>query len=114
MSADPFKKLANDLRRAASGLERKAERAVDEVGRGALNDARLYAPVESGDLRRGLRYRREGSTAYVTTSTFYAPFQEFGTSQMAPNPFIGPAAREWGPRLVLEVERIRDGVVKDL
>ena len=109
-----FRGYAARLRRVASGLDRKAARAVDEVGRGALRDARAYAPRESGDLERSLRYRREGTTAVVSTDEFYARFQEYGTSQMAPNPFIGPAAREWGPRLVLEVERIRDGVARDL
>ncbi|GGL27658.1 hypothetical protein H9L10_03545 [Phycicoccus endophyticus] len=106
---------AQALRRAASGLERKAEQAVDRVGRGALRDAELYAPVgATGNLRRGLRLRRDGHRAVITSSEYYSAFQEYGTSQMAPNPFIDPAAREWGPRLVLEVERLRDGIERDL
>lgn len=109
-----FSRYAQSLRRAAAGLERKAERVVDEVGQGALRDARAYAPTDSGDLARGLRYERKGTTATVTSDAFYAPFQEFGTSQMAPNPYIGPAAREWGPKLVLEVERLRDKIAREL
>lgn len=109
-----YSRYAAALRRAASSLERKAERLVDEVGQGALRDARAYAPEDTGELARGLRYERKGTTATVTSDAFYAPFQEFGTSQMAPNPYIGPAAREWGPKLVLEVERLRDRMARDL
>ena len=109
-----FSRYAQSLRRAAASLERKAEAIVDEVGRGALRDAEAYAPILTGELRRGLRYERKGTTATVSSSTFYAPFQEFGTSQMAPNPFIGPAARKGGDRLVEGLERLRDGIARDL
>lgn len=109
-----FTAYAARLRRAASTVEQRAERLVDEVGRGALHDAELYAPVLSGKLRGGLRLERQGAVAKVTSSEFYSRFQEYGTSEMAPNPFVGPAAREWGPKLVLEVERLRDGIARDL
>lgn len=109
-----FSRFADDLRRAATGIDRQAAVAVERVGQGALKAARATVPVDSGDLRKSLTYRRKGSVATVTSALYYSAFQEFGTSQMAPNPFIGPAAQEWGPRLVAAVEQIRDEVVSKL
>lgn len=114
MSGAEFARFANDLLRASTGIDKMGERAAERVGQGALKAAIDFSPDDTGDLDRSLRMRRVGSTAIVETSLFYAAFQEFGTSQMAPNPFIRPALDEWGPRLLAEVEGIRDEVVKKL
>lgn len=114
MSGAEFARFARDLARAASGIDRKANAAIDRVGRGALATARVAAPTDTGALRQGLSLRRQGSRAVVESDTYYSAFQEFGTSQMAPNPFMGPAIDRWAPELVREVERIRDGVVDEL
>ena len=52
--------------------------------------------------------------ATVESSLYYSAFQEFGTSTMEPNPFMGPAVDLWEPQLVREVEQIRDGVVRKM
>lgn len=42
-----------------------------------------------------LEFAGNGSTTYVVgTNVHYAPYQEFGTSQMRANPFLRPAANE--------------------
>lgn len=109
-----YTRYARDLARSALGLDKEAEQAVTRVAGGALATAQRLAPVESGALRANLRMRRRGSVAVVESTLYYSAFQEFGTSKMAPNPFMEPAATLWGPRLVQEVEKIRDGVVEDL
>ena len=109
-----FARFARDLARAATGIDSRASRIAEKVGQGALRTAKANAPVESGTLRRNVRLRRNGSTSVVESSTFYAAFQEYGTSRMQPNPFMGPAVEQWGPRLVREVEALRDDVVGDL
>ena len=114
MTAEGFARFARDLARAAVGLEEAADKASERVGRAALRTAESLVPVDKGDLKRGLRFRREGDRAIVEVSAFYATFQEFGTSRMAPNPFIGPAFDRHAPDLVVEVERIRDDVVRKL
>lgn len=58
--------------------------------------ARGFAPVDTGDLQRsiGTTYGKyeEGIYAEVGTDLFYAPFQEFGTSNgVPPHPFLRPA-----------------------
>jgi HK97 gp10 family phage protein len=114
MSGAEFARFASDLLRASTGIDAMANVAAEKVGRGALKSAIAYSPDDTGALDRSLRLRRRGSVAIVETSLYYAAFQEYGTSKMAPNPFMGPAADEWGPRLVQEVEGIRDEVVRKL
>lgn len=114
MSGAPFAKLANDLLRASTGIDILADKAVERVGLGALKFSDSIVPVDSGETKRRLRLRVKGSTATLESLTTAGFFQEVGTSVMAPQPFIGPAVDVWGPRLVVEVEGIRDKVIKDL
>ncbi len=114
MSGAEFARFARDLARSASGIDRKARRAIDRVGRGALKAAESIVPEDEGDLRESLTLKVKGTVATVETSLYYGAFQEFGTSQMAPNPFIGPSAVTWGEALVREVEGIADDVAREL
>lgn len=109
-----FARYARDLVRAAAGLDEAADRVTERVAKGALGTARDIAPVLTGEMRDDLRMRRDGDRAIVEVSTYYARFQEFGTSRMAPNPFIRPAVDRWEPELVREVERVRDQVIEDI
>ena len=115
MSGAEFRRFAADLARAAAGLESSAEKRVDRVAKRALATARSAAPVDTGDLRAGLKIRKEGGARVaVEVTNYYATFQEFGTSKMAPNPYIGPAVTRHGPELVKELERLADDIAKDL
>ena len=115
MSGAEFRQFAADLARAAAGLESSAEKRVDRVANRALATARSVAPVDEGDLRDGLRTRKEGGVRVVVEVTnYYVTFQEFGTSRMAPNPFIGPAVDRHAPELFKEVEGLADDIAKEL
>ena len=109
-----FAKHAQRLALAAGSLVGVGGEIAAVVGRGAQVTAKRNAPVDSGDLRKSIRLTRDGERAIVSTNVFYAPFQEFGTSTIAPDPFIGVAFYEWAPKLGREVERVRDEVVKKL
>lgn len=109
-----YTRFARDLLRAAAGMEESAEAAVERVSRAALVTAQRVAPVDTGELRRGIRVTRQGARATVSVTSFYATFQEFGTTRMPPNPYIGPAFDRHAPELVREVEVIRDDVVRKI
>lgn len=113
-AVNEYARFARDLARAALVVAGEGEAAAALVGRGALVTAKRNAPVDSGDLRRGIRLVRKGETSIVESDQYYSAFQEFGTSTIAPHPFIGRAVEEWGPRLVKEVEKVRDKAVRDL
>ena len=110
-----FTRYANDLLRAATGIDRLAEKAVERVSRGALASAKANAPVDTGRLAGDLTVRQLGPTSRaVETSTYYARFQEWGTSRMAPNPFMGPAVDRWEPELAKGLEGVADEIAKEL
>ena len=113
MSGAEFARLARDITRAAVGIESMAEAAEMRVARRALATAKAVVPVDTGETRAEMRVvRRKGRGVVVESSTVAAIFQEFGTSLMAPNPFIRPAVDRHGPELVSEVEGIRDLVIR--
>jgi HK97 gp10 family phage protein len=57
--------------------------------------AALFAPVDTGLLRKSINHRvrkvKDTFIGEVGTNVEYAPFQEFGTSKMKPQPFLTPA-----------------------
>jgi HK97 gp10 family phage protein len=110
-----FARFARDLSRAAAGIESMAEAAEMRVARQALKTARDLVPVDTGETRAEMRVvRRKSGGVAVESSTVASVFQEFGTSRMAPNPFIRPAVDKWEPQLSVEVEKIRDHVLRKL
>ena len=105
---------ANRVLKAASGIDRLGEKAVTKVSKRAAETARKAAPSDTGRLSRSIRVTVDGSRAVVETDLYYAAFQEFGTSKMAPNPFMGPAFQGHAPELVREVEGIADEIARQL
>lgn len=115
MSGAEIKRYANDIRAIAEAIEGDVDEVVAQVGRYALDTARQIAPVKSGEMRDALRLTRQATARYAVESpTRQGVFQEYGTSVMAPQPTIGPTVDIWAPRLVKELERLADGIAKDL
>lgn len=98
--------------RALSSRLATAGPRVGAVGAAALRktaldieaDAKVLAPVDTGALRNSISHDfagdgRNGSmTAEIGPTVDYGIYQEFGTSVMAPQPYLGPAYdRRVGP-----------------
>lgn len=99
----------------------KQKRVQAEINRSTLNIDRIakrLAPVNKdprvvgGRLRSSIRFEitNQGNTGSVFTDVEYAAFQEFGTSRMMAQPFLGPAAREEQPKFLKRVEKILKGL----
>lgn len=97
MSAD-----ANELRKFGAGLAESGlkahNRAVQVVQKTAADitaDAKSFAPVDTGNLKNSIGYdlfNKGGEVgAEIGPTASYAIHQEFGTSRMAPQPFLNPA-----------------------
>lgn len=115
MSGLEFTRYSRDLIRAAAGIDSLADLAAFRTAKGAAGTAKSVAPRDQGDLAGDIKVvRQESGRVAVETDLYYAAFQEFGTSQMAPNPFMSVAAEKWEPELVSDVVRIRNKVVKEL
>lgn len=77
-------------------IEHAGERAANRVGQEAKAYAQDIAPVDTGELRAGIDYE-VGETAHGWTIVLFNPvehaiFQELGTSKMAAQPSLRPAA----------------------
>ena len=97
MSAD-----ANELRKfgadlAESGLKahKRAVQVVQKTAADITADAKSFAPVDTGNLKNSIGYdlfNKGGEVgAEIGPTASYAIHQEFGTSRMAPQPFLNPA-----------------------
>ena len=115
MSADvtELRRLARDLRAAAGRAEHLARQAVIKTAADIERDAKIAAPVDTGALRNSISYelRDDGLTAEVGPTVHYAPFLEYGTSRMAPRPYLGPAADRHVPRFEKAIESLADRVI---
>lgn len=82
------------------------ERKLYETGEIVVEAARRLAPVDTGALRESIDYiviygeDDDRSELRITIGMFYGIFQEFGTRNIPPHPFIRPALLEakrvWG------------------
>lgn len=100
----------NALPKVISGLVSEVDRAVDETAREIERIADARAPKLTGLLVRSTRPEEAGSLHATVTAggaAYYAGYQEFGTSKMAANPFMVPAAQAGEPILV---QRTTDAV----
>lgn len=86
--------LAADLNKAAAGVQREAPVVVGAEAARLVQIARQHAPRSTGTLANsiGATPGLGGLTAEVGPTVDYAPFVEYGTSRMGPQPFMGPAA----------------------
>lgn len=83
----------------------RIDRNMRGMGEQVVARARQLAPVRTGALRASIDYTVTGESGERPTLTIsvgmpYGIFQEFGTRNMAPHPFIRPAlieaGRAWG------------------
>jgi HK97 gp10 family phage protein len=83
--------LAADFFASEGRIRPKVTDAVQDAGEGIERDAQRMAPRLTGLLSSSVRDTGGGLSVTVSTSVRYAVYQEYGTSKMAPQPFMGPA-----------------------
>ena len=86
-------RFAEDLRGNADTLTRRASQVVRKAALDTMADAKLVAPVDTGNLRNSITTdTRPGDLVAVVEATAdYAAFVEFGISRTRPQPFMRPA-----------------------
>lgn len=74
-------------------MENMAAEAVTASARRAAEIARELVPVDSGELRSGISAAPEDRlSAVVSSAAGHAAMVEYGTSKMAAQPYMQPAA----------------------
>jgi HK97 gp10 family phage protein len=101
-------RLAVDLGQASITAPLKASAAIRKTAFDIVGTAQTFVPVDTGATKNSIhatsgdaRPLGAGSlAANIGPTTEYAPHLEFGTVNMAPHAFMGPAADRHTPDLV--------------
>ena len=90
----------------------RIDRSMHAMGEAVVARAQALAPVKTGALRNSIYYvveYNEGGgrhVLHINVGMSYGIFQEFGTRNMMPHPFIRPAmaevGRAWGFDLAMD------------
>ena len=104
--------LTARLENLASRIDEISDEALAELAERIVDDAKALCPVDTGSLRRSIRYERDpdggvviaaGGGGVVNPRTRrevdYAAYVEFGTSRTPAQPFLQPALEKNLPSL---------------
>lgn len=88
-------RLSADLGQASRDILPLARVVVQKSAADIKRDAQAFAPVDTGTLRSSIGYETKELTgsveAVIGPTVEYAAYVEFGTSEMAPHAYMGPA-----------------------
>lgn len=76
------------------GIQMAVRDFMEDLGERVKNAAEALAPVDTGALRSSIKLDMEGTTAVISANTYYALYQELGTSPhiMDNGPYSWPGA----------------------
>lgn len=100
-----------DLVTAPGVVERGARDAVEDYVHGTERDAQAFAPVDTGELKAGIRGRSYGLLGEVVSDAPYSDYVEDGTSDTAPQPFMGPAHEANVPHVEGRLGDVGEGIL---
>lgn len=89
--------------KVADALFGEIDRRLTQAGEAWQTQAQSLAPVKTGALRSSLYYRVEARTLVVGVGVPYGIFQEFGTRNVPPHPYMRPALNDLGRMLGAEL-----------
>lgn len=98
-----LRKFAADLRTESGRVTARGALVMRKTTQGIIRDAKTLAPVDTGNLRNSISatVTGDGRTNRMTTeigpTASYGIFLELGTSRMAAQPYLFPAADRWEP-----------------
>lgn len=81
---------------------------LDVVGQIVVGESKLRTPVDSGNLRKSITHKVEGTAVYVGTNVEYAPFVHEGTRYQDAQPFLQDAVDQNMDKLVKPFENLLD------
>jgi HK97 gp10 family phage protein len=95
--ASDILRFAEDLGKVGAPVVKEARAAVELATLGTERDAKVFAPVDTGNLRNGIYSTIIGLVGEVGPTADYGDLVEGGTSRMAPQPYMGPATSRNAP-----------------
>ncbi len=81
----------NGLAEIAQRIEGSLGEIIAAGAEAVSQSAKSMCPVDTGALRDSIGVSMEGNRAEISANTDYAAYVEFGTSKMAPQPYLVPS-----------------------
>lgn len=110
---DQLRQLSADIAKAAATTGAKAQVVVRKTAYDIERAAKNKVPVDTGNLKGSIGHSdarsvgRSGTLAIeIGPTASYGAYVEFGTSRMAPQPFMGPAADQHAPAFEQAMQQI--------
>jgi HK97 gp10 family phage protein len=103
--------LETDLGRASARAVLAASRVVRKSGSDIEADAKVYCPVDTGNLRGSISSDFGVLSAEIGPTAEYGIWVEGGTARMAPQPYMGPAFDRREPEFVAAIAAIGTSVL---
>lgn len=104
--------LGSRLQTVGGRIGAPAAQAIRRTALAIEADAKALAPVDTGNLRNSISSEVTGDgrfgaiTAEIGPTAEYGIYQEFGTSRMAAQPFLGPAFDRQAPAYAAALSEI--------
>lgn len=91
MDMSDLNRLAVDVGRVSAKMVPLARKVLEKSSADIERDAKLFAPVDTGNLRNSISRSLSGLTAEIGPTASYSVYVEYGTSRKGPAAFLGPA-----------------------
>lgn len=92
--------LGRQLKSSGSTLKRDTAKTVRESAKAVEDGARQRAHRVSGELQDSISSSTQGNVGQIVASSPHAIYNEYGTSKMAPIPFMTPALEAEAPNFL--------------
>lgn len=99
MESSELRAFARELSTMSQEAEPRAKLVVTKGLTDIQAGAQMRAPVDTGYLRSSVTREVNGLEGVVGPTAHYGVYQEMGTSRMAAQPFLWPAAQSELPRI---------------
>jgi HK97 gp10 family phage protein len=101
-----LRSLRADLGKAAGQAVSRASQAVRKTAHDIEADAKVNAPVDTGNLRGSISRDIKTLSTEIGPTANYGRYVEEGTSRMAPQPYMNPAADRRFPQFDAAMDQI--------
>jgi len=91
MDVSGLNRLAVDLGNAPARVVPLVRAVLEKSSADIERDAKLFAPVDTGNLRASISTTIKGLSAEIGPTANYGGFVEFGGATRAPAAYLGPA-----------------------